>query len=150
VRRPKACILKPQPGKDVQTPTVKSIHRDIALRAGSLAVAFVLGLQVFNGAACYQLSLGFHLAALALVAFAFLPGIASLFTSNPLRAVGAAVLFSPWLVFAYYTDCVLPPKGPASSMTYLAVVVYGLPSAALGAWATAPVLAALRVRVGDA
>jgi hypothetical protein len=35
-------------------------------------------------------------------------------------------------------------------MTYLAVVVYGLPSAALGAWATAPLLAALRVRVGDA
>jgi hypothetical protein len=129
---------------------VKTIQRSSAYRAGLLATAFILGLQVFNGAACYRLSLGFHLAALGLVVVAFLPGIASLFSRNPLRAVGAALCFAPWLAFAYYTDCVLPPKGPASSMTYLAVVVYGLPSAALGAWATAPLLAALRVRVGDA
>ena len=30
---------------------------------------------------------------------------------GPLRAVGACLLFAPWLVFAYYTDCVRPYQG---------------------------------------
>jgi hypothetical protein len=129
---------------------VKTIQRSSAYRAGLLAVALILGLQVLNGVACYELSPGFHLVALGLVIIAFLPGVVALLSKNPLRAVGAAILFAPWLAFAYYTDCVLPPKGPASSMSYLAVVVYGFPSAAIGAWATAPFLKTLRVRVGDA
>lgn len=114
------------------------------------ATASVFGLQVFNGVACYRLSIGFHILAMALVCVAFLPGLASLLSKNPLRTIGAAVCFTPWLLYAYYTDCVLPPRGPASSMTYLAVLVYGFPTAALGAWATALILSALHLRVGDA
>ena len=129
---------------------MKTIPKAAALRAGLLATTFIVGLQLFNGFACYSLSLGYHLAALGLVVFAFLPGLASLLTKNPLRAVGAALLFAPWLALAYYTDCVLPPKGPASSMSYLVVVVYGLPSAAIGALVTSPLLRLLHVNVSDA
>lgn len=129
---------------------MKIIQRGSAYRAGLIAVALVLCLQVFNGVACYGLSLGFHLMSLGLVLVAFLPGLVSLFLKNPLRAIGAAVCFAPWLALAHYTDCVLPPKGPASSMSYLAVLVYGFPSAAIGAWMTAPVLRALQLRVSDA
>ena len=128
---------------------MKSIQRTTAFRAGLFATALIIGMQIFNGFACYELSFGFHLLAIGFVLFAFLPGLVSLFSKNPLRTVGAALLFAPWLVFAYSTDCILPPKGPASSMSYLAVLVYGLPSAAIGAWATGHILAALRVRVGD-
>ena len=129
---------------------MKIIQRATALKAGIFATAAVLVLQIFNGVACYQLSFGFHLLAIGLVCIGFLPGLASLLSKNPLRTVGAAVCFAPWLLIAYYTDCVLPPRGPASSMTYLAVLVYGLPTAAIGAWATGPILSALQVRVGDA
>lgn len=127
-----------------------TIQKPAALRLGLLATATIAGLQVFSGVACYSLSPGYHLAALGLVCLAFLPGLASLLSRNPLRAVGAALLFAPWLALAYYTDCVLPPKGPASSMSYLAVLVYGLPSAAIGALLTSPVLRLLRVNVSDA
>jgi hypothetical protein len=129
---------------------VKSISRTTALTVGLLATAAIAGLQLFNGFACYELSLGYHLAALALVALAFLPGIVCLASKNPLRTAGAALLFAPWLVIAFYIDCVVPPKGPASSMSYLMVVVYGFLSSAIGALITAPALRLLRVEVTDA
>jgi len=34
----------------------------------------------------------------------FVLALAMLLTANPLRAVGACLLFAPWLVLAYYTD----------------------------------------------
>jgi hypothetical protein len=127
-----------------------NMPKSTALSIGLLATAAVAGLQLFNGFACYKLSLGYHLAALALVALAFLPGIVCLASKNPLRTAGAALLFAPWLVTAFYIDCVVPPKGPASSMSYLMVVVYGFLSSTLGALITAPVLRLLRVGVTDA
>ena len=129
---------------------VKSIPRSTALSFGLLATAAVVALQLFNGIACYDLSLGYHLAALALVGLAFLPGLVCLPSKNPLRTAGAALLFAPWLVIAFYVDCVLPPKGPASSMSYLMVVIYGFLSSAIGALITAPLLRLLRVDVRDA
>jgi len=129
---------------------VHTIPKATALRIGLLATALIVALQLFNGIACYSLSLGYHFAAFGLVGFAFLPGLISLLSRNPLRAVGAAILFAPWLGLAYYTDCVLPPKGPASSMSYLAVVFYGFPSAAIGALATGPLLRLLHVNIRDA
>lgn len=113
-------------------------------------MAVVVGLQLFNGVACYRLSLGYHLAAFGIVGLAFLPGLVALLSRNPLRTVGAALLFVPWLTLAYYTDCVLPPKGPASSMSYLVVVVYGFPCAAIGALVTGPLLRLFRVEVSEA
>jgi hypothetical protein len=129
---------------------VKSISKATALRVGLLATAAIVGLQLFNGFACYHLSLGYHLAALALVGLAFLPGLVCLPSKNPLRAAGAALLFAPWLAVAFYLDCVLPPNGPASSMSYLAVVVYGFLSSAIGALITGPVLRLFRVNISDA
>jgi hypothetical protein len=128
---------------------VKSIPRTTALSVGLLATAAVVGLQLFNGFACYDLSLGYHLAAIALVALAFLPGLVCLVSKNPLRTAGAALLFAPWLVIAFYIDCVVPPKGPASSMSYLMVAVYGFLSSAIGALITVPVLRLLRVEISD-
>ena len=128
---------------------VKSIPRSTALSIGLLATAAVVGLQLFNGTACYDLSLGYHMAALALVGLAFLPGLVCLPSKNPLRTAGAALVFAPWLVIAFYIDCVLPPKGPASSMSYLMVVIYGFISSAIGAVITAPLLRLLRVEVSE-
>ena len=59
------------------------------------------------------------------------PALVSLVTSNPLRAVGACALLAPWLVFAYYTDCVRPYSGGGASMVYVAVLLWGTPSAIL-------------------
>ena len=129
---------------------VKSIPRSTALSVGLLASAAVVALQLFNGFACYDLNLGYHLAALALVGLAFLPGLVCLPSKNPLRTAGAALLFAPWLVIAFYIDCVLPPRGPASSMSYLMVVVYGFLSSAIGALITGPALRLLNVDVTDA
>jgi hypothetical protein len=126
---------------------VKSIPRSTALNVGLLATVAVIGLQLFNGIACYKLSLGYHLAALALVGLAFLPGLVCLMSKNPLRTAGAALLFVPWLGIAFYVDCVLPPKGPASSMSYLMVVFYGFLSSAIGALLTDPLLRLIRVDV---
>ena len=76
------------------------------------------------------------------------PAVISLFTANPLRAVGACLLFAPWLDLAYYTDCVRPYSGGRSSMIYVAVLLWGTPSAFLvGALLTGPILRLLRIRV---
>jgi len=140
----------PYPETALGQAAVNTIPRSSALRIGLLSAAVVFGVQLFNNVACYRLTLGFHLAAFGLVALAFLPGLLALLSKNPLRTAGAALLFVPWLALAYYMDCVLPPRGPASSMSYLAVVVYGLPSAAIGALVTGPLLRLFRVEVGDA
>ena len=141
-------------GSFVQTLTIQvdvnTIPRTSALRIGLVSIVVLMALQLFNGVVCYGLSPGYHLVAFGLVSLAFLPGLVALFSRNPLRTVGAALLFAPWLVLAYYTDCVLPPRSAASSMSYLMVVVYGLPSAAIGALITAPVLRLFRLTVIDA
>jgi hypothetical protein len=129
---------------------VKTIPKTLALRIGLASIVVLMTLQLFNGVVCYGLSPGYHLVAFGLVSLAFLPGLVALYSRNPLRTVGAALLFAPWLVIAYYTDCVLPPRSAASSMSYLMVVVYGLPSAAIGALITAPILRLFRLTVIDA
>jgi hypothetical protein len=129
---------------------LKSIPRLTALSIGLLATAALVGLQLFNGTACYDLSLGYHLAALALVGLAFLPGLVCLPSKNPLRTAGAALLFAPWLVMAFNVDYAPPPKGPASSMSYLMAAIYGFISSTIGAVITAPLLCLLREKVGEA
>jgi hypothetical protein len=53
-----------------------------------------------------------------------------------LRAVGACVLFAPWLMLAYYTDCVQPYTGGGASMIYVAVLIWGTVTSLLGALIT--------------
>ena len=119
-----------------------------AIVAGVTAIAAVLGLQAFNGFACYGMSIVQLVSATAIfVLVPLLPALISIFTANPLRAVGACVLFAPWLAFAYYTDCVRPYSGGGASMIYVAVLLWGTPSAVIGALLTAPILRLANVRV---
>jgi hypothetical protein len=127
-----------------------TITRSSALRVGLLGVAAVLAMELFNGSTCYKHNLVSQLVALAFVAVGFYPGLSALRSESPIRAAGASLLFVPWLAYAYYVDCVLPYQGGGASMVYVAVVVLGLPSAALGAFLTVPVLKAFGVVVSDA
>ncbi|MDQ8020484.1 MAG: hypothetical protein REI94_01495, partial [Moraxellaceae bacterium] len=68
-------------------------------------------------------------------------------TANPLRAVGACLLFAPWLVFAYYTDCVQPYQGGGASMIYVAVLLWGSLSSLAGAVLSGPLMRLLGIRV---
>lgn len=128
---------------------MKTFTKASARRIALLAVAVVVGLELFNGAACYHHKLHGQLVSLGFVAVGFLPGLVMLFTKNPLRTVGAALLFAPWLPLAFYTDCVRPYQGGGASMIYIAVVLYGLPCSLVGALLTEPVLKRWGITVGD-
>ena len=110
----------------------------------------MLLLQAFNSFACYGHDLRGYLGALGFVAIPLLPAVFALFTKNPFRAVGAALLFAPWLLFAYYTDCVRPYQGGGASMIYVAVLMYGLPCALIGALLAGPVLRGLGITIAEA
>ena len=117
------------------------IPRKQALIGGSAAIVAVILLQAFNSFGCYDHTLVTFLQALAMfVLLPLLPAFISLLTANPLRAVGACLLFAPWLVFAYYTDCVRPYQGGGASMVYVAVLMWGTPCAVIGALLTGPVM----------
>jgi hypothetical protein len=124
------------------------LTRKRALICGTAAVIGVIALQAFNSFSCYHMTFSQFLSAWTLfVLIPLIPAFISLMTANPLRAVGACLLFAPWLVLAYCTDCVRPYTGGGASMIYVAVLLWGTPSAALGALLTGPLLRALRVTV---
>ncbi|MDR7070839.1 hypothetical protein J2X02_003710 [Pseudoxanthomonas japonensis] len=82
------------------------IPRKQAVVAGVIAIACILALQAFNSIGCYEHTLVTFVQVLGMFLLVpLLPALMSLFTANPLRAVGACLLFAPWLVFAYYADC---------------------------------------------
>jgi hypothetical protein len=126
------------------------ITRTRALVLGVAAVVTVLLLQVFNSVVCYKLDMAAFMGTLMFVAVPMLPAVVSLATRNPLRAVGASALFAPWLAYAYYIDCIRPYAGGGASMVYVAVVLWGLPCAAFGAFVTDPLLRMLGLQVGGA
>lgn len=127
------------------------IDRTRATTSGIAAILGIVALQAFNSAACYRHGVGEFLAALGtfLLVPLLLPLIA-LATANPLRAVGGCLLLAPWLVFAYYTDCVRPYAGGGASLVYVAVLLWGTPSAILGVLVTGPVLRMLGISVAGA
>lgn len=115
-------------------------HRK-ALVGGVTAIAGVVALQAFNSVGCYDHTLLTFVKVLgAFLLVPLLPALISLLTANPLRAVGACLLFAPWLMFAYYTDCVRPYEGGGASMIYVAVLLWGTPCAVAGALITGPVM----------
>lgn|SRR5690554_878744 len=116
------------------------INRKRALQLGLAAMGCIVCLQAFNSFACYGHGPGLFLLGLGFVAVPLLPALLVLPSSNPLRAVGACVLFAPWLVYAYYVDCIQPHAGGGASMVYVLVVMGGLPSAIVGALVTGPVM----------
>jgi len=126
------------------------ISRSRAKTCGHLAIVGVVAMQAFNGVACYEQDLLEFLSELAIFVFIpLLPAFISLSTANPLRAVGACLLFAPWLAVAYYIDCVRPYMGGGASMVYAAVVIYGGPCALLGAFVTGPVTRVLGISVAE-
>src|ERR1700722_146489 len=127
------------------------LSRSVAFRAGVLAIIAVIGLQTFNGAVCYHQNVSSYLEALLIfVSPALVIAAIALLTGNPLRAVGACVFFAPWLILAYYTDCVAPYSGGGASMIYVVVLLWGVPSALIGALVSGPLFKVLGIEVVDA
>jgi len=119
---------------------MQPLSRRASLRAGAVAIVGVCLLQAFNSFACYRHSALQYLEALAIfVALPMVPALIALMTKQPLRAVGGALLFAPWLGLAYYTDCVRPYAGGGASMIYVAVMLWGLPSCFVGVLLTVPI-----------
>ena len=114
---------------------------------GVLAILGVALVQAFNSFACYKHDALTYLGSLLYIGIPMLPAVLSLATKNPLRTIGAAILFVPWLVLAYYTDCVRQYSGGGASMIYVAVFLWGSVSALIGALITGPILKRLRVSV---
>lgn len=124
------------------------IPRKHALIGGIAAILAVIALQALNSFGCYNHTLMTFVQVLGMFLLVpLLPALISLLTANPLRAVGACLLFAPWLVFAYYTDCVRPYQGGGASMVYVAVLLWGTPCAIAGALLTGPVMRLLGVSV---
>lgn len=117
------------------------ISRRQALITGMTVIALILALQAFNSVGCYGHTLLTFVQVVGMfVLVPLLPALVSLLTANPLRAAGACLLFAPWLVVAYYTDCVRPNQGGGASMVYVAVLLWGTPCAIIGALLTGPVM----------
>ena len=124
------------------------ISRRQALITGMTAIALIIALQAFNSVGCYGHTLLTFVQVVGMfVLVPLLPALVSLLTANPLRAVGACLLFAPWLVLAYYTDCVRPYQGGGASKIYVAVLMWGTPCAIIGALLTGPAMRLLGMSV---
>ncbi len=124
------------------------ISRARAFGYGLLAIGAVVVLAAFNSFTCYRHDLETFVAANSLfVAPPLVPAVICLAFPNPLRAVGASLFLAPWLLFAYYTDCVAPAAGGGASMVYVSVLLWGIPSAVAGALLAGPVMRRLNIRV---
>lgn len=125
------------------------ISRKRAIRLGLVAIGCIVVLHAINTFGCGNVSIGSFLTAFAIFMFPpLIPGLLSLVSANPLRTVGASLLLAPWLIFAYYVDCIAPYSGGGASMVYVAVLLWGTLSAVLGALATGPILRMLGIQVG--
>ena len=130
---------------------MKTLTRKQGVRCGIAAIAGVCAVQVFNSVACYHMTMGQLVGTwVFFVLIPLVPALVSLLTANPLRAVGACLFFVPWLVLAYYTDCIRPYAGGGASMIYVAVLVWGTPSAIVGTLVAGPVLRFAGIRVAVA
>jgi hypothetical protein len=123
------------------------MSRSRALFLGVASIFGIICIQAFNSFACYDHDVQSFLDTLRIfVIIPLLPALISLLTSNPLRAFGACLLFAPWLMLAYYADCVEPHAG--ASMVYVAVILWGTPSSIIGALVTSPIMRLAGVSVG--
>lgn len=69
---------------------------------------------------------------LLFVMLPLIPAVVFLFVGNPLRILGACLLYIPWLIFAYYIEFLKPYEGGGAAMAYVIVILYGAPSVLLG------------------
>jgi len=127
-----------------------TISRRNARWIGVTAIFAVLLLQAFNSFACYKHDfVTFLLATSFFVGIPLLPAFISLAFPNPLRAVGACLFFAPWLLLAYYTDCVLPYTGGGASMIYVAVFLWGTVTSSIGALISNSITKSLGIEITE-
>jgi hypothetical protein len=125
-----------------------TLSRRKAQCIGAASILGVIALQFFNSVACYhQTFADLTLSFLIFVLPAVLVSVVAVFTNNPLRAAFASSMFAPWLGSAYFSDCVAPYHGGGASMVYVVVLLYGFPSAVVGALIAGPILKRLGVSV---
>ena len=126
------------------------ITRRKARWMGVAATGGVVLLQSFNSFTCYHHDFRTFLLATSIFVFVpLLPALVSLVLPNPLPAVGACVLFAPWLLLAYHTDCVRPYSGGGASMIYVALLLWGTASSFVGALITHLITKHLGIEVTD-
>lgn len=124
------------------------ISRARAFGCGLLAIGAVVALAAFNSFSCYGHDWATFVAANSLfVGPPLVPAVVCLAFPNPLRAVGACLFLAPWLLLAYYTDCVAPAAGGGASMVYVSVLLWGVPSAVAGALLAGPATRRLNIHV---
>ena len=127
-----------------------NISRRKARWIGVAAIGALLVLQAFNSFACYHHDFSDFLSTTAFfVGLPLLPALVSLGLRNPLRAVGAYMLFAPWLLLAYYADCVRPYTGGGASMIYVAVLMWGTVTSLVGALVASPVTRRAGIQITD-
>jgi hypothetical protein len=126
------------------------ITRTRALKLGAAAIAGILLLQALIGFGCYQQDFAMFLTGvLWFLAIPLLPAVMSLLRANPLGAVGACLLIAPWMLFAGYVDCIKPYAGGGASLAYVGVLLFGTPSAIVGALLTPWLCRKLRLIVSN-
>jgi hypothetical protein len=103
--------------------------------ARNFALAFIATIFVFYGFRSYTCDhndiVQFLTASLILLALPLVPAFMAL-SKNPLLTIAGTAFFLPWPLLAYYWDCIKPYAGGGASMSFVVVLLYGLPSAWLG------------------
>lgn len=114
-----------------------ALTRSYARYLGIAAIIGVLLLQAFIGFGCYRQDFAmFFMGVMWFLAIPLLPAVLSLLRTNPLGAIGACLFIVPWMLFAYYVDCVKPYAGGGASLAYVTVLLYGTPGSIIGALLT--------------
>ncbi|AUZ06028.1 MULTISPECIES: hypothetical protein [Vitreoscilla] len=112
---------------------MKILNRTQAKKWGLVAMVAVLLSQTVAGVTCYQQDM---LTLLSSIGFfilpPLLPAIVAWLFLNPLRAVVGCVFFVPWLLLAYYIDCIAPYEGGGASMVFVVVLFGGFVTSLLG------------------
>lgn len=127
-----------------------TLSRSRARYLGIAAIAGILLLQAWIGFGCYGQDFAMFITGIAwFLAIPLLPAVLSLLRMNPLGAVGACLLIAPWMLFAYYIDCVKPYAGGGASLAYVTVLLFGTPCAILGALLTPWLCEKLGLQVGE-
>ena len=120
-----------------------------ALLSSLLALALVVAMQAYSGLTCYAQTWDVLLMSMGMfVLIPVIPALIALFTRNPLSALGGFLAFLPWLIYAYYVDCMLPQTGAGgASLIYVVVFLYGAASCLLGVLLVAVLMWLMQVKV---
>ena len=120
-----------------------------ALLSSLLGLALVVAMQAYSGITCYEQTWDVFLMGMGMfVLLPLIPALIALFTRNPLSALGGFLAFLPWLIYAYYVDCLMPQTGAGgASMIYVVVFLYGAASCLLGVLLVAVLMWLMQVKV---